>query len=78
MQDRRTHGLLTTKPPAQTYCGLDTYGRKATADPFAVDCEDCKRNMRIAGVLPDLQAPIEPRGRGRPRGSTKKRSLFGL
>jgi len=73
MQDQRTHGVLTETPPAQTYCGLSTYGRKVTHDPFRVDCASCKPIMQLMGVLPNLTAPVQPRGRGRP----KKRSLFG-
>ncbi len=79
MRDGRTHGVLTTKPPAQTYCGLSIDGNiTSTSDPFNVDCSDCKRYMKLMGILPDLTAPIQPRGRGRPTGTTKKRRLFGL
>jgi hypothetical protein len=67
--DRRTHGLLTKKPPAQTYCGLSADDRVATTDPFIVDCNDCKKNMIIAGVLPDPNFTTQ---RGRPKGSGKK------
>lgn len=72
--DRRTHGILTEKYPAQTYCGLATTGRKTTHDPFQVDCEECRPVMRLMGILPDISEPNQPRGRGRP--SEKKKGVL--
>lgn len=69
MQDRNTHGLLTTKPPAQTYCGLPAEGHRVTTDPFGVTCSNCRRYMQLTSDENYGQV----RGPGRP----KKRSLFG-
>lgn len=75
MQDLRTHGLLTTKPPAQTYCGLSAEGLKTTTDPFRVTCSNCTRLMEITDERP-TQENILPRGPGRPPGSKKNGGFF--
>lgn len=75
MQDLRTHGIATDGPPAQTYCGLSTFGKRATHDPFKVDCSDCVPVMTRSGVLPDPNKAVKKK-RGRP--SKQERSMFGI
>jgi len=70
MHDFRTHGLLTPKPPAQTYCGLSAEGLKTTTDPFRVTCGECNRLMEITDERPTKDNMI-PRGPGRPAGPKK-------
>lgn len=73
MSDRTTHGVLTHRPPAQTYCGLPTEGKNTTDDPFAVTCNKCKSMMELMGLLPSKNPNITTQ-RGRPK---KKGGIFG-
>jgi hypothetical protein len=73
--DRRTHGLIRSKPP-QTFCGLPTKGLSTTTDPFQVTCDGCIPVMEMMGELPNLSGPVEKRGRGRPSEESKKKGWF--
>lgn len=64
--DDPTHGLMRSRPP-QTFCGLNTNGRRVTDDPFQVSCNECIRLMHLTDNMPNLGGEIQKRGRGRPR-----------